>query len=238
MGELYEKVVKRLIEYRKELNITQGEMGEILGVTQGHFSKLEHEEVKISGESLKRLSYYNNDIDYFFSGQKKICTELDEKIMRCPKKLWYDYLEIVIWLLNIGMQMDGKSTAHICNKKQLVYLRFWAEKVFSEDGIWYGIRKANGFTQDKMSAVLDIYTKRYRLIEHGRHEAEVDAEILANLYERTGFYPSLTMGNELAILTDVNRLWIDLQDETRKMLNEKLDIMVSLLLKLEDDKCI
>lgn len=77
MGELYEKVVKRLIEYRKELNITQGEMGEILGVTQGHFSKLEHEEVKISGESLKRLSYYNNDIDYFFSGQKKICTELD-----------------------------------------------------------------------------------------------------------------------------------------------------------------
>ncbi|MCC2168801.1 helix-turn-helix domain-containing protein [Gallintestinimicrobium propionicum] len=39
MGELYEKVVKRLIEYRKELNITQGEMGEILGVTQGHFSK-------------------------------------------------------------------------------------------------------------------------------------------------------------------------------------------------------
>lgn len=236
MSELYEKMMKRIVEYRKELNITQDEMGEILGLTQGHFSKLEHEKVKISGESLKRLLYYSNDIDYFFSGRKKISTELDEKIECCPRKMWYDYIEIVIWLLNIGMQMDGKFTRHSCDKKLLAYLRFWAEKDFAEDAIWYGIRKANGFTQDKMSAVLDIYTKRYRLIEHGKHETEVDGEILANLFEKTGFYPSLTMGNEMAILTDVNRLWVSLQDETRKILNEKLDIMVSLLLKVGEDK--
>lgn len=226
-GEFYKSMVDRVMEYRKNLGNTQEDFGIVLGVSQGHFSKIEHEKVKISGESLQRLLYYSKDIDYFFTENHKVQTELDERIMSCPRELRYEFLQLAIWLLNRGLYNSGLATYD--DKKELRYLSLWSDYNFSANAVWFCIRKASDLTQEVFAAKLGISSKKYRSIEHNNAMNCVDAEILANLFVETGFYPSLTMRNELAILSDVNRMWEKLPDDIRDMLLEKLDLLMPLL---------
>jgi len=52
------KLSTMLKEYRTENGYTQKEFGNIIGVVQNNYSKLENGKIKISAKSLSRLVFY------------------------------------------------------------------------------------------------------------------------------------------------------------------------------------
>ncbi len=70
---------KRLRRFREENDITQEQLGVVLGVEKAAISKYENERLSISIESLKTISdHYNKPLNYFLQGL------LEEKLKRIP----------------------------------------------------------------------------------------------------------------------------------------------------------
>ena len=78
MSRAYDKMLNRLNAYRKMQNMSQENMGSVMGITQSHYSKLESGKKIISGEELYKLKKKGIDVDYLFSGTKSLHTVLDE----------------------------------------------------------------------------------------------------------------------------------------------------------------
>ena len=60
--DTYYKIPKRLEEYRRKLSYTQEQMGELMGVGQDHYQRVEQGAVTISYHSLQPVSYTHLDV--------------------------------------------------------------------------------------------------------------------------------------------------------------------------------
>ncbi len=76
---LFPKWIYILRRFREENDITQEQLGVVLGVEKAAISKYENERLSISIESLKTISdHYNKPLNYFLQGL------LEEKLKRIP----------------------------------------------------------------------------------------------------------------------------------------------------------
>ena len=66
MSATYNELLKRLIEERKRLGLSQKEMAHNIYITQSNYSKVEKGLQRLSFEELKYLSKTNIDIVYIF----------------------------------------------------------------------------------------------------------------------------------------------------------------------------
>ncbi len=55
--------MEKLIQLRKKLNLTQEQMGKMLGVTSGHISKLERGIFKMSDDIIETIQLIERDTD-------------------------------------------------------------------------------------------------------------------------------------------------------------------------------
>lgn len=62
--DTYYKIPKRLEEYRKRISFTQEQMGDIMGVGQDHYQRLEKGTVIISNNGLEKIEEHGGDIYY------------------------------------------------------------------------------------------------------------------------------------------------------------------------------
>lgn len=223
MSTLYEETLVRLTKYREMNHLSQEEMGNIMGITQSHYSKVEQGKKMISGTALLNLSKYNVDMDFFLTGQETLVTELDDYLSKCKSEYKRELIMLMVWLVNRGTNMMNKAEewGSVDYSREVELLRMKEQNGEIRDSIWYGIRKMKHLTQDRMAKLLDINIKKYRDIE--RENRIPDAEVLVNLYEKTGILPSILLGEEISNLSVMNLIWREFTPEIKKRLLEILD---------------
>ena len=83
MVNSYDKVVKRLVEYRKRLGWSQEKMCRKLNLSQSYYSRLESGRNVISYEALELLMQCDCDIDLLITGYERRETVLDLLFQQC-----------------------------------------------------------------------------------------------------------------------------------------------------------
>jgi transcriptional regulator with XRE-family HTH domain len=104
---LYVEMGKRLRILRIELNYTQEQMSEILGMSPAYYGKVER---GVHGLSLQKLLLVNQkldmDINYLLSGNKKSEITLETIIEECPKNKRYYMEQLIKCAINLVKEIE------------------------------------------------------------------------------------------------------------------------------------
>lgn len=210
----YEEFLQRLSQYRLYLNMTQEETGNVLGITQSQFSKMELGKTIVPYNSLERLMKKGWDIDYLVTGKEsaKVESELMRLMMQTEDKNRQKFLCAVAWFLEQGI---AKSVSDMSfeTKCEIEVLKRRASG--RETGsVLYEIRKISGISQIPMSEKLGVNIKKYRMLE--KSNVNPDAELLLRIYEVTGCKPSLLIDADNVENVIINDLWQQIEHSVQE----------------------
>lgn len=221
----YSEVVKRLAAYRKELQISQSEMGKKLGVTQSHYNKLETGMKTISMRSLQEFSKNKEDVVWLITGQKYQNGIFDHYFINCESvEEKTEFLESAVWIIRQGVRKSSLSVKILGNFYKILELLRRGEDEYL---IWRGIRENENITQLKMAEILEINIKRYRRIEKGTMPA--DAAILSSLYSNLGYSPALLLNQFDYCANELNMIWDMFDKELQEVLQEYMNAAFELV---------
>lgn len=211
----YSRFLHRLNAYREKHGLTQEEMGELLGVHQSHYGRLEAEERIVTFKSLRHFVEKGGDLFQLLTGCKHTTSVLEQLLERCAtddgkQKL----LGLLVWGVEFGNWVDNRdreeATAVLHKAVRLLDLQ---KGTYT---IWESIRKVEDLTQMEMAEALNMEVKRYRRIE--KEEIEPDVETLFLLYERFRYSPQMFFNKEKFFLDELNFYWNLLKADTRENL--------------------
>ena len=106
MVNSYDKVVKRLVEYRKRLGWSQEKMCRKLNLSQSYYSRLESGRNVISYEALELLMQCDCDIDLLITGYERRETVLDLLFQQCITEKRAEFLIYMAWVIRNGAELD------------------------------------------------------------------------------------------------------------------------------------
>lgn len=215
MNSNYMHVLERLADYRIQKDMTQLKMGEMFGITQGHYAKLEAGTKIISYQSLLNFEKNGGDIYYLITGMEFTMGQINEYLSMCKTSNGKMRLfQALVWIIHRGCDLYSRqSTANL--QKTYKSLRL-VEKFGSGCTIWESIRKSESLSQIQMAEIFDIDVKRYRRIE--KMEVSPDAEILNTLYCKLEYSPLVIFHRELYFLDELNHIWNVFPDGIRNKL--------------------
>lgn len=219
----YSSIVCHLQEYRKKRNILQTEMAEYLNITQSEYSKFELGKTKLSYDMLSKLYKHGCDIDMLITGQntEEVLPSLLKVYVESDNVRFVSWLKLCEWALEQWMIADGKDVG-IGNRLLKIFVNEDGDKTPLER-----LREAYNVTQPQMAEIVGVNIKKYRDLEKGR--IQLDAELMANIYEATRCKPSFFM--------DENSYYLSLiSEECRYGQNreEQLNMLMSIQEKFEE----
>lgn len=206
MVNSYDKVVKRLVEYRKRLGWSQEKMCRKLNLSQSYYSRLESGRNVISYEALELLMQCDCDIDLLITGYERRETVLDLLFQQCITEKRAEFLIYMAWVIRNGAELDLSDCF-----QEIDILQYKLENKEKKNSVWERIRRSYGLTQEKMAEVLDINIKKYREIEKCNRTA--DAMILLNLYNRLHYHPTLLFEQYESYMQIFNHIWLELPQD-------------------------
>ncbi|MCD6591340.1 MAG: peptide chain release factor aRF-1 [Candidatus Aenigmarchaeota archaeon] len=137
-----------LVKRRKEMGLSQKDVARRLSLSQTLISKFENGERNLSQENLKKiLGLYNIRFDEF---EKKYI--MKKKIISFPKKLNYDFLMFLGYVIGDGNRDKNRIVISEKNVRIAKYYKKIIEKLFSVNA---GLRKR----EDKNYWEIKIYSK-------------------------------------------------------------------------------
>lgn len=214
MRKSYEEFLHRLSQYRLYLNMTQEDIGSVLGITQSQFSKMELGKTIVLYKSLKCLMKEGWDIDFLMTGKEFVRkeSELVSLIKNAEEEHKPELLYAVAWLLEQGI-FRNNSDLSFETRCELEVLKIRATGCHSES-VLYEVRKIFGISQVPMAEKLGVNIKKYRMLE--KRKSDPDAELLIRIYEVTGCKPSLLidLGNVDNVIID--DLWQQIEYSAQK----------------------
>lgn len=214
MSNHYEEFLRRLVQYRVQLNCTQEKISQELGITQSQLSKQELGKTNMTYKSLVKLMNMGWDVDYLFTGRQSVRkhSELTALLERTEVTERKSMLEFIVWALDkgIGQLRQELSTEEKC---EINILKMRCSKS-TDESIMYEIRKLSGEAQLSMAEKLGVNIKKYRALE--RRIAEPDSELLLDIYEATGCKPSLFLITEHVENWIIDDLWSRISTKKQK----------------------
>ena len=212
--DTYYKIPKRLEEYRRKLSYTQEQMGELMGVGQDHYQRVEQGAVTISYHSLQQIEEHGGDIYYLITGKQQNSGYMNMLLEECENsEMERMLLRMYLFYLESGLcKVQGKVEEEIRR-----YLRM-AEGTLEEDTIWRGIRISEQITHIKMAETLEINRKRYRKLEN----KSADAYLPNQLYRKFHFFPFQIFEKGNFYLNELNQLLETLPDSIQEEIKERL----------------
>lgn len=204
MDKNYLSISRRLAKYRKLMNLNQEQMGEKLGVTQSHYSKLESGLKGVSFRNLKCFEKNGGDSFFLITGEHREKGKLDHYLERFRSGYGKSRVfEILVWAAETGRGYADRADIVLTERtdKCIRLLRDYSENLT----IWRNIRKTEGCSQEEMAKKFDINIKRYRNIE--QEKSMPDAEILRVLYEKLHYSPLVILDREMYYMDELNRMW-------------------------------
>lgn len=213
----YGLVVERFVAYRKKQNLIQKNVADIVDISQSEYSKLELGKEKIPYKILSKLYRHGWDIDMVVTGEavEPLIQSIQNISSQCDEREFISALKLCEWAIERWSQ-DRTSNEPIGNKLLKIFVN-------DDSGLSQleKLRKAFGVSQLQMAEIVGVNIKKYRALEKGR--AQLDAELMANIYEATKCKPSYFMDENayyLSVVSDECR-----QDKKREtQLNELLEI--------------
>lgn len=214
--DTYYKIPKRLEEYRRKLSYTQEQMGELMGVGQDHYQRVEQGTVTISHHGLQQLEEHGGDIYYLITGKQQNSGYMNMLLEECENsEMERMLLRMYLFYLESGIcKVQGKVEEEIRR-----YLRM-AEGTLQEDTIWRGIRISEQITHIKMAETLEINRKRYRKLENKSISA--DAYLLNQLYRKFHFFSFQIFEKGNFYLNELNQLLETLPDSIQEEIKGRL----------------
>lgn len=213
MSNIYDKILQRMIEYRNSLDLTQEQVGAILGKTQSQFSKIELGKTIISYDDLSLLLRADWDIDYLVTAKPQVRWKKSvEDSFHVDKQHWKELKEVLIWALGqvIPDSSEIENRDIFCEYELL--RRIVNRQAF--DSLLSELRGMSGIAQTAMAELLGVNIKKYRDLE--RRVTNPDAELLALIYEMTSCRPSLFFYQDEMEEHLLNDLWNQISEERQK----------------------
>lgn len=106
-NQLYVEMGKRLRISRNQLDYTQEQMADILGMSTAYYGKVER---GVHGLSLAKLVIVNEkldiDINYLLTGIKKSNFSLDKVLNECPREKRYDMEQLIRYAVILAGKSD------------------------------------------------------------------------------------------------------------------------------------
>lgn len=214
MSNIYEEILRRLIQYRMALKLTQTEAGTIIGKTQSQFSKVELGKTVLSYDDLYAMLQAGWDIDYLIVAKEGTVwtSRITEILDVNDAPVWEAVKEVLVWA--IGQMLDKAGTLNeadiYCEYKLLKLITAQKET----DSLLFELRSIIGISQTAMAERLGVNIKKYRDLE--RRLTDLDAELLALVYEDTACRPSLFFYQDDLETYLFNDLWNQLCTDRQK----------------------
>ncbi len=187
MGE-YGEILKRLEQCRRKMDFTQQNLSMVLGIKQSQYSYEENGHTKISDKHLIKLQSCGFDIDYIITGEN----------------IGNEYYRVIGSFTNFDedkkgflLRMLGELIINAVDKyerverKKAKYVELLSSmlKRWENFSILWFVREQKGYRQEDMARHIGVGVKTYRKLE--REQKYPDAEIMLELYEMSGYPPSL-----------------------------------------------
>lgn len=226
MSNIYDGILRRLVQYRIALNLTQTDVGTIVGKTQSQFSKMELGKTVLSFADLKAMLQAGWDIDYLIvAKERKVWTSsIAEFWDTKDTSIWENIKEVLFWAIGQMLTESGelKEKDIYCEYKLLKLIMAQKEK----DSLLFELRSIIGISQTAMAERLGVNIKKYRDLE--RSITDLDAELLALVYESTACRPSLFFNQDNLETYLFNDLWNKLNVEAQKKIAVFMNYAINL----------
>lgn len=214
MNSYYEEFLKRLVQYRIRLNMTQETISRQLGITQSQLSKQELGKIIVPYKSLVSFMKMGWDVDYLLTGKsfRREESKLTDMLNDVEEVNYKPMLEFITWTLARGIEKSasGLSMEDQC---EICILKMKCNED-TDESIMYEIRKIAGEAQVAMAERLGVNIKKYRALE--KEQVFPDAELLLGIYEITGCRPSLFLMDDHIEDVIIDDLWSRVDSERRK----------------------
>ncbi len=218
MSNHYEEFLRRLVQYRVQLHLTQENLSQKLEITQSQLSKQELGKTIMTYKSLVRLMNMGWDIDYLFTGNQSVRrpSELTALLEGTETLHRESLLEFIAWALDKGIEQSVQELS-VEEKCEISILKMKSSNSENES-IMYEIRKLSGEAQIPMAEKLGVNIKKYRALE--RRQIDPDAELLLGIYEVTGCKPSLFLTTDRIENLIIDDLWNRILPEKQREILE------------------
>ena len=214
MNSYYEEFLKRLVQYRIRLNMTQETISRQLGITQSQLSKQELGKIIVPYKSLVSFMKMGWDVDYLLTGKsfRREESKLTDMLNDVEEVNYKPMLEFIAWTLARGIEKSasGLSMEDQC---EICILKMKCNED-TDESIMYEIRKIAGEAQIAMAERLGVNIKKYRALE--KEQVFPDAELLLGIYEITGCRPSLFLMDDHIEDVIIDDLWSRVDSERLK----------------------
>lgn len=214
MNSYYEEFLKRLVQYRIRLNMTQETISRQLGITQSQLSKQELGKIIVPYKSLVSFMKMGWDVDYLLTGKsfRREESKLTDMLNDVEEVNYKPMLEFIAWTLARGIEKSasGLSMEDQC---EICILKMKCNED-TDESIMYEIRKIAGEAQIAMAERLGVNIKKYRALE--KEQVFPDAELLLGIYEITRCRPSLFLMDDHIEDVIIDDLWSRVDSERRK----------------------
>ena len=199
MSAAYDDLLKRLVDERHRLALSQREMGRYMRMNQSNYSKVELGKRRLSYYELKYLCESAIDLHYVFTGKR--CSEKYQEYFAN-----YSYSE----LLHILSIVTSVAELHCAFERtdNDIFLTVWTElSKLADSGsklkcnLFGQIRKLLGHSQKEMAEILGMDVKKFRELENGR--CQPDSELLCRLYEMFGVLPAAVLQDKRSLISEI-----------------------------------
>ena len=194
----YSLIVRRLEAYRRKKNILQTELAKDLDITQSQYSKMELGKVKLPYKVLSKLYEKGWDIDMIITGESStpVLPSLAEAFDKIDSRQYISGMKLCEWAMEQWAQKEQKEV--------LLGSRLLRNFLSSDDEITplENLRKTFDIPQPQMAEIVGVNIKKYRALEKGK--LELDAELMANIYEATKCKPFYFMDEKAFYLSVVS----------------------------------
>lgn len=196
MSKDYKEVLGRLREERERKSLSQRDMCQRVGMSQGQYCKIENGEQYFSFNEVKALSESGVDVHYIFTGQK-------------AKGCHFKYLEAfdfreTICLLEAIFSVVAYHCALMPSKfwrnlyQETQFIRLLDVNQNFENNLFILLRHMKGYTQKEMALHFGMDTKKLRMLEKG--QCLPDSEIMFQFYNDFRVPPSILLRDRNGLL--------------------------------------
>nr|WP_296467453.1 helix-turn-helix transcriptional regulator [uncultured Acetatifactor sp.] len=192
----YKEVLGRLKEERERMSLSQREMCQHVGMSQGQYCKIENGEQYFSFHEVKKLSESGVDIHYIFTGQR-----VHSRYIKDIEA--YDFREIICLL-----EVIYSAVTYYCVLtpsgfwrnlyREVQFIRLLDANQNFENDFFVLLRRLNGLTQREMALQFGMDTKKLRMLEKG--QCQPDSELLWQFYRDFRVPPSIVIKDRQGLL--------------------------------------
>lgn len=175
----YVDVIQRMKEERLAHEISQGDLGSQLRITQGHYSKVERAVKRLTYYEVKALSETELDLYYIYTG-RRISGKYKEFFESCSYRQLICYLNMTAALFACVYEEQNQDLSKRFYR-QLRCIRHITGAEGSGETVFSLVRHLENETQYEMSERLCMDVKKFRELERGN--LLPDSELIWRLYD-------------------------------------------------------